>query len=94
MKNEEYLWKTKDGLMLKPSDMSTDHIKNCIKLLYERINSLIQKYGCPSDSITEELMAHDRTSISLFRYGIEQFEKELKNRKNRQKLKKFNLINI
>lgn len=69
-------WKTKDGQILDVKDMTTDHIKNCIKMLetkldedpgfYADMNDSDGAYACASceDRINSEIRDYLNTGIS------------------------------
>ena len=76
-------WKTKDGQILDVKDMTTDHIKNCIKMLetkldedpgfYADMNDSDGAYACASceDRINSEIRDYLTTGINEFKKELE-----------------------
>lgn len=71
-------WKTMEWEILTPKEMSTSHIKNCIKQLQKRItdpyNVVWDKY---SGSFTESCILEENKRIEKI---IKEFEEELLSR--------------
>ncbi len=69
-------WKTRDGKIMRPSEMETSHIENSIKLCKRRMIVLLLKYGWTMRNHWVYIEAKE----NLLR-TMKAFRKELKKRK-------------
>lgn len=78
-------WKTKDGQLLKPREMTEEHIKNCINLLENKIDSLESCYLDDDGDMTFSIIIASGHEIEIAEHElnkqIESFKRELKRRK-------------
>lgn len=88
------IWITKTGQQLKIKDMTTEHIKNCIKVLH-RYHSAVQSSMCDFGNLLQGEIAQetfDNQLADLYENGWEDkaeefiytFEQELEERKKRR----------
>jgi hypothetical protein len=81
-------WKTKDGRILDVKDMTTDHIKNCLKMLETKLDEDPGFNSCDSDSDGAYWcsVSEDRINSQIREYlnnGIDGLKNELKIRLNK-----------
>lgn len=81
-----FYWKTKDGKKMKPEDMETSHIKNCVRMLERQLANRPDEYayGEPDgdmaqDAFHAEIRHNDQLEEDL-REAVKIFEHELKRR--------------
>ena len=75
-------WKTKDGKILDVKDMTTDHIKNCLKMLEDKLDEDPGYFADMNDSDGAYACAscEDRINTDVRTYlnaGISGLKKEL-----------------
>ena len=78
-------WKTKDGQILDVKDMTTEHIKNCLKMLETKLDDDPGFFAnmTDSDGVYACASYEDRINSEIRDYlnaGISGLKKELKNR--------------
>lgn len=80
-------WKTKDGRILTPKQMETDHIKNCLQMLRKKgyvsesefIDSLGSAYSLQGEYA--QMYAENEIASMKPTRMIDEFEEELEQRK-------------
>lgn len=73
-------WHTKDGLLLDISDMETDHIINCLKMIWN--HTVPVEYKIFPFRHYPGLTERIESRKSLYRQAIREFCKELQKRKD------------
>lgn len=75
------IWKTHDGILINIKDMSTEHIKNCIKMIKRsRFLDVMERY----DTVPEPPPRYIVNYKEYVPY-LKVFEEELWNRDNKTK---------